>query len=93
MIRIMGTPTEKTWPGVTGLPDYKDCFPKWHGSSLEKMMPSLPPEGIGLLKRMLTYDPAARISALEAMKHPYFKGYSVGSLVSIDNYVPKAKTK
>lgn len=27
--RIMGTPYEDTWPGVTSLPDYKSAFPKW----------------------------------------------------------------
>lgn len=27
--RVMGTPTEDTWPGVTSLPDFKSSFPKW----------------------------------------------------------------
>lgn len=27
--RIMGTPNEETWPGVTSLPDFKTAFPKW----------------------------------------------------------------
>lgn len=27
--RIMGTPNEDTWPGVTSLPDFKSAFPKW----------------------------------------------------------------
>jgi cyclin-dependent kinase 2 len=27
--RILGTPTEETWPGVASLPDYKSTFPKW----------------------------------------------------------------
>jgi cyclin-dependent kinase 2 len=27
--RIMGTPTEASWPGVASLPDYKSTFPKW----------------------------------------------------------------
>lgn len=27
--RILGTPNEDIWPGVTSLPDYKSAFPKW----------------------------------------------------------------
>jgi len=27
--RLLGTPTEETWPGVTSLPDFKSAFPKW----------------------------------------------------------------
>lgn len=27
--RILGTPNEETWPGVTSLPDFKSAFPKW----------------------------------------------------------------
>uniref|UniRef100_A0A453N3D9 Protein kinase domain-containing protein n=1 Tax=Aegilops tauschii subsp. strangulata TaxID=200361 RepID=A0A453N3D9_AEGTS len=29
IFRIMGTPNEETWPGVSSLPDYKSAFPKW----------------------------------------------------------------
>ncbi|MQM05164.1 hypothetical protein Taro_037974 [Colocasia esculenta] len=29
IFRIMGTPNEETWPGVTSLPDFKTAFPKW----------------------------------------------------------------
>lgn len=29
MKRVMGTPNEETWPGVTALPDFKSAFPKW----------------------------------------------------------------
>lgn len=27
--RVLGTPNESTWPGVTSLPDFKSAFPKW----------------------------------------------------------------
>lgn len=29
IFRIMGTPNEKNWPGVTQLPDFRPIFPKW----------------------------------------------------------------
>lgn len=27
--RVLGTPNEQSWPGVSSLPDYKSAFPKW----------------------------------------------------------------
>ncbi|KAG9877939.1 cell division control protein 2 serine/threonine protein kinase, partial [Aureobasidium melanogenum] len=29
IFRILGTPTEVDWPGVTSFPDFKPSFPKW----------------------------------------------------------------
>ena len=29
IFRILGTPTETNWPGVSSLPDYKSVFPRW----------------------------------------------------------------
>lgn len=29
IFRVLGTPTEATWPGISTLPDYKDIFPLW----------------------------------------------------------------
>jgi serine/threonine protein kinase len=31
------------------------------------------PKGLDLLERMLEYDPSKRITAAEALEHPYFK--------------------
>ncbi|XP_010555567.1 PREDICTED: cell division control protein 2 homolog isoform X2 [Tarenaya hassleriana] len=49
IFRIMGTPTEETWPGVTSMPDYKSAFPKWAPKDLETVVPTLDPAGIDLL--------------------------------------------
>ena len=29
IFRVLGTPGEEVWPGVSALPDYKSVFPKW----------------------------------------------------------------
>lgn len=29
IFRVLGTPNEGTWPGVTQFADFKDTFPKW----------------------------------------------------------------
>ncbi|KAJ1933958.1 Cyclin-dependent kinase catalytic subunit [Linderina macrospora] len=72
IFRVLGTPTEEIWPEVTKLPDYKPSFPRWQAQDLEAKLPKLDATGIDLLKRMLTYDPAYRISAKQALLHPYF---------------------
>ncbi len=70
--RILGTPDENTWPGVTSLPDFKTSFPKWRREAIAKYVPTLEPAGIELIEAMLEYDPAHRISAKAACNHPYF---------------------
>ena len=60
--RIMGTPNEERWPGVSQLPDYKPTFPQWPGADLASHLPSLDPQGVELIKQLLVYDTSKRIS-------------------------------
>jgi cyclin-dependent kinase len=50
IFRILGTPTEETWPGLTDLPDYKPDFPKWPAVPLSSVVPQLDEDGIDLLQ-------------------------------------------
>jgi serine/threonine protein kinase len=72
IFRQMGTPTEDVWHGCTSLPDYKPSFPKWKRQELTKVFENSHPAAIDLLEKMLIYEPAQRISAREALNHPYF---------------------
>ena len=72
IFRILGTPTEEIWPGVTKLPDYKPQFPGWKSTDISLVVPGLDALGLDLLKQMLIYEPSKRISAKKALKHPYF---------------------
>lgn len=38
-----------------------------------QVCPTLDPQGIDLLQRMLVYDPKERITAKQALQHPYFQ--------------------
>ncbi|XP_025081640.1 cyclin-dependent kinase 2-like [Pomacea canaliculata] len=77
IFRTLGTPDESTWPGVTKLPDYKSTFPRWPPTSIQEVVPSLEAQGLDLLDRMLTYEPSMRISARNAMNHPYFSDSAI----------------
>ncbi|PWN91441.1 putative Cdk1-cyclin-dependent kinase 1 [Acaromyces ingoldii] len=72
IFRTLGTPSDATWPGVKSLPDYKPSFPQWSGMPLTKAVPDLDEAGIDLLRGMLVYDPAGRVSAKRCLDHPYF---------------------
>ncbi|EXJ64448.1 CMGC/CDK/CDC2 protein kinase [Cladophialophora yegresii CBS 114405] len=72
IFKLLGTPDENTWPGVTSFPDFKTSFPKWRREPMSKLVPNLEPAGLELIEAMLEYDPAHRISAKAACNHPYF---------------------
>lgn len=71
--RILGTPDDNAWPGVTSFPDYKTSFPKWNRDMSKALVSGLDDNGLDLLDAMLVYDPAGRISAKQACMHPYFE--------------------
>ncbi|KAG1699776.1 Cyclin-dependent kinase 2 [Phytophthora capsici] len=72
IFRTFGTPNEASWPGVTKLRDYAPTFPKWRKKDMRELFPLLDESGRNLLESMLQYDPSSRISAKEALRHPFF---------------------
>jgi len=72
IFRILGTPTEDDWPGVTTFPDFKPSFPKWARNFNKPLADGLDDNGLDLLDGLLVYDPAGRISAKQAQVHAYF---------------------
>ena len=72
VFQVLGTPTETEWPGVSRLPDFRDAFPRWAPQNLASVLPQLDADAIDLLGHMLRYNPADRISAKEALQHPWF---------------------
>ncbi|XP_021906358.1 cell division control protein 2 homolog D [Carica papaya] len=71
IFRLLGTPNEKVWPGVSSLVNWHE-YPQWSPLSLSSAVPKLDKDGVDLLSQMLQYDPSKRISAKKAMEHPYF---------------------
>ena len=73
IFKIRGTPTTEEWPGIQDLAGYKSDFPIFEKDDLSKHVPGLDQEGLELLEQMLIHDPTKRISAKDALKHPFFK--------------------
>ncbi|VDD89717.1 unnamed protein product [Enterobius vermicularis] len=81
IFRILTTPTEELWAGVTTLPDYKPSFPQWTVNQLEdRVRDYMNPDAIDLLQKMLVFDPAKRISAKQSLLHRYFDGLNKENL-------------
>src|SRR5271154_6123997 len=73
IFRLMGTPTERTWPGISQFSEYKTTFPAFATQSLHAILPQVDALGLDLLGKMLQLRPEMRISASEALRHAGFK--------------------
>jgi serine/threonine protein kinase len=74
IFKILGTPTVEVWPGLLSLPHWRNSFPEWDKIPFKVLMPSsVCVQGTDLIEKMLVYNPVARLSALTALQHPFFK--------------------
>ncbi|XP_065348288.1 cyclin-dependent kinase 1-like [Cloeon dipterum] len=83
IFRTLRTPDEEIWPGVSELPDYKPTFPQWRQNNLKSSMPTMSPAALDILQKMLIYCPGQRLTAKDAVKHPYFDGFNTDSLPAV----------
>ncbi|KAK0621532.1 kinase-like domain-containing protein [Bombardia bombarda] len=72
IFRIMGTPTERTWPGLTSFPEYKTTWQMYATQNLSSILSQIDHAGIDLISRMLQLRPELRISAHDALQHHWF---------------------
>ncbi|KAF9507751.1 hypothetical protein BS47DRAFT_1373814 [Hydnum rufescens UP504] len=73
IFKVLGTPNESLWPGVSQLPDFKPTFPQWNPTDLIESVPEIDEVGAELLASFLVYDTAHRMSAKRALFHPWFQ--------------------
>ncbi|XP_071822493.1 cyclin-dependent kinase 14-like isoform X2 [Apostichopus japonicus] len=72
---LLGTPTEKDWPGVSNLSEYKEIVTRTQRSRpLSDVIPKVSevPEAGNFASQLLQMNPRKRISAEAAMRHDYF---------------------
>jgi len=76
--KLLGTPTEASWPGVVNLPNSdalaSGLFPCWRSAPLADRLPEIDPATAALIAAMVRYVPSSRLEAHEALMHPYFTG-------------------
>lgn len=81
ILKILGTPTPKTWPHLQKYPEYeqlskfpkyRDNLPGWFHSAGGRDK-----QALNLLYHLLNYNPIDRIDAINALDHEYFTNSDV----------------
>ncbi|XP_011303293.1 cyclin-dependent kinase 11A isoform X2 [Fopius arisanus] len=74
IFKELGTPNDRIWPGYSKLPMVqKMTFGQYPVNNLrQRFHMFLKDQGMELLNKLLTYDPAQRMTAEDAVKHGYF---------------------
>ncbi|XP_026736402.1 cyclin-dependent kinase 6 [Trichoplusia ni] len=70
IFRLIGRPPRQEWPENVSI--MLDSFPDYQAQDLGKIIPRTHPHALDLIKGMLVFDPAKRLTALDCLQHPYF---------------------
>jgi cyclin-dependent kinase len=82
MFKILGTPTKETWPSMMLYPNAKTMLldqrigdtkypPALHEYCASHNVSRIGEDGMNLLAALLRYEPGQRITAVEALNHPF----------------------
>jgi serine/threonine protein kinase len=85
IFKLMGTPTEDTWPGVSQFSEWKQ-YPWFPPQDFTLKLLSVGPAGFDLVSRMLQYQPNLRVSARDALSHIYFKNQTLRMQQAIQSH-------
>ncbi|XP_031310217.1 MAPK/MAK/MRK overlapping kinase isoform X1 [Camelus dromedarius] len=89
---IIGTPTEKTLAKFKQSRAMSFDFPFKKGSGIPLLTASLSPQCLSLLHAMVAYDPDERITAHQALQHPYFHQQRATEKQALASHWRKATT-
>ncbi|KAL2823114.1 cell division protein kinase [Aspergillus granulosus] len=69
----LGTPDKDTWPETESLPDWgKIEFYRYPAKRWDEILPGASSNGRDLVSKLICYESSQRISAEQALQHPYF---------------------
>jgi serine/threonine protein kinase len=85
IFRLMGTPSESSWPGISPYTEYKHNSSIYVTRDLSVVLPQIELFGIDLLQRMLRLRPESRISAMDALSYPWLDDLQLPSQILIDS--------
>ncbi|XP_061688564.1 cyclin-dependent kinase 4 [Syngnathoides biaculeatus] len=75
IFEVIGLPAEEAWP--VGVTLSRKHFPPSPARPITDFVPEISEQGAQLLLEMLTFNPSDRISALNALDHPYFRNEEI----------------
>ena len=88
---VLGSPTQKEWPDGHRLAQKMNFkFPVRGGIPLSKKLAGASPQAIDLIGKMISYDPAKRMTASAALKHPFFAGFKSNPAAALSVGLSKA---
>ena len=82
IFNLLGTPNDNEYPWLKESPEWNgyinsETFKKYEKQDIRKIYPNINDnDSYDLLEKMIVFDPDKRISAEEALKHPYFNSIS-----------------
>lgn len=82
IFNILGTPSDNEYPWLKESPEWNgyinsETFKKYDKQDIRKIYPNINDnDAYDLLEKMIIFDPDKRISAEDALNHPYFKSIS-----------------
>ncbi|GMH41826.1 hypothetical protein BSKO_09736 [Bryopsis sp. KO-2023] len=78
-----GTPNHSNWEGIENLKNWHE-YPRWNPAPMQSLLGDVDLELLNLVEKMLIVNPKMRISAREALRHPYFNEMRALSSLSLN---------
>uniref|UniRef100_A0A914ZPV0 cyclin-dependent kinase n=1 Tax=Parascaris univalens TaxID=6257 RepID=A0A914ZPV0_PARUN len=74
IFHVLGTPSPQLHPSICSSPAFKSYkFPHYHAAHLPNICPRIDQTALDLLLRLLQYEGRSRLSASDALEHPFVR--------------------